>query len=134
MKNKITLITPPDFFENNEFSLLLVGLNDVNQQSMTTYLSNLEFDKNINIYFHMDENEPTWILYSLGKSSFCFMDLDNTKSAAATLSAYILSKPNTYYSTTNEYLATQVKVINSNRVPDFDFFLQEILSNVLNKK
>ena len=34
MNGKITLITPPDFFENDNHSILFVHLNDTDQYTM----------------------------------------------------------------------------------------------------
>lgn len=131
MKNKITLITPPDFFENDSFSLMFVGLQSIEQEKLTKFLSNSEYDKEVNIYFYVDEKDPNWLLYSLSKSNLIFLNLNNIKSSANIFSSYILSKSNVYFTTESEDIGDQLKIINSNRIPDFDFFLEEILNKEL---
>lgn len=131
MKNKITLITPPDFFENDSFSLMFVGLQSIEQEKLTTFLSNSAYDKEINIYFYVDEKDSKWLLYSLSKSNLIFLNLNNVKSSANIFSSYILSKPNVFFTTESEDIGDQLKIINSNRIPDFDFFLEEILNKEL---
>ena len=51
MNGKITLITPPDIFENGNKSILLVNLSDADQDAVSKWLSESTFEQNLNIYF-----------------------------------------------------------------------------------
>lgn len=126
MKNKVTLITPPDFFENDSLSILLVDLVDYDQSKVTNWLTNLATENPINIYFYLGEQDPTWLLYALSKSKVCFLDIDNASPISSALHGYLLSKPHVYYQTRNELYSTVFSHINSNRVPDIDLFLEEV--------
>lgn len=134
MKNKITLITPPDFYENDSFSLFFIGLQNSEQEILTSFLSDTVYGNEINIYFHVDEKNSNWLLYSLAKSDLVFINVNNVKSSAEIFLSYILSKPNVYFITESEDLGNQFKIINSNRIPDFNFFLQEVLNKELTKR
>jgi hypothetical protein len=130
MKNKITLITPPDYFENNSPSLLLIDLDIDSQEQISAYLANSKFNIDTNIYFYMGENDPRWLLYALGKSNIAFVNLDNLSVIAEELKSYLLSKPHVYFTTQNSNLATTMSIISQNRVPDFDFFLDQIFNKL----
>ena len=130
MKNKITLITPPDYFENNSPSILLIDLDLDCQEQISEYLTNSDFDIDTNIYFYMGESDPKWLLYALGKSKLAFVSLDNLSSDAEDLKSYILSKPFVYFTTHNSELAEKLAIINQNRVPDFAFFLEHVFQKL----
>lgn len=124
MKNKITLITPPDFFENESPGILLIDINSSYQEQMTEYLTNSTYEKDLNIYFYMGENDPKWLLYALSKSKITYVDIDNLSQASKELQSYILGKSSVFYSTYNADLAQTLELINKNRVPDLSYFLE----------
>lgn len=130
MKNKITLITPPDYFENNSPSILLVDLDLNCQEQITEYLTNSDIDIDTNIYFYMGESDPKWLLYALGKCKIVFVSLDNLSPSVEELKSYILSKPSVYFTTQNAELAETLSIINQNRVPDFAFFLEHVFQKL----
>lgn len=124
MKNKITLITPPDFFENESPGILLIDINSSYQEQMTEFLTNSTYEKDLNIYFYMGENDPKWLLYALSKSKITYVDIDNLTQASKELQSYILGKATVFYSTHNPDLAQTLELINKNRVPDLSYFLE----------
>lgn len=124
MKNKITLITPPDFFENESPGILLIDINSSYQEQMTEFLTNSTYEKDLNIYFYMGENDPKWLLYALSKAKITYVDIDNLTQASKELQSYILGKATVFYSTHNPDLAQTLELINKNRVPDLSYFLE----------
>ncbi len=131
MKNKVTLITPPDFFENNNTSILLINLNETEQEKITNWLSISQSEIPLNIYFYSGENETKWLLYALSQSAKAFINLDNHSELSALMSGYILSKSHVYYQTHNASVGEIFQYINSNRLPDIDFFLEHVLFELL---
>ena len=51
MDGKITLVTPPDIFENGNLSILLVNLSEEDQDTVGKWLSKSDIKENLNIYF-----------------------------------------------------------------------------------
>jgi hypothetical protein len=132
MKNKITLVTPPDFFENEDYSILLIGVNDQDQETISQWLANSQIDRHINIYFYMGETNVDWLLYALARSDATFIDVDNLDPISAKLGGYILGKKHTFYKTKDDNLSALYSYINLNRIKDIEFFLQRIMSDKLN--
>jgi len=126
MKNKVTLITPPDFFENSSYSLLLININERDQEKISKYLANLDIDQHVNIYFYSGEPNTDWLLYALARTDAVFIDLDNANKIVTALSGYIVSRPMVRYQTHDKDMSKIYQHINANQVPDIDFFLEEI--------
>jgi len=133
MKNKITLITPPDYFENSSSSILLVDINEKDQETITDWLGVNESDKDLNLYYYNGDNDAKWLLTSLSKATMVFIDIDDLSDETSLLLGYILSKPNVYYKTLNEISSNTLKYINSNRLPDVRYFLDEIVKSHLDE-
>ena len=51
MSTKITLITPPDFYETGNLSILLAHLTDEEQTAVSDWLGKHDLNENINLYF-----------------------------------------------------------------------------------
>ena len=128
MKNKVTLITPPDFFENGNPSLMFIGINEIDQEKVTKWLSSIDRDEHLNIYFYMGEPNIPWLLYAIARSDWVFIDLDSEDFIIQTLSSYIASKPNVYIKTFDSELANIYEHISANRVPDIDLFLEHVFN------
>lgn len=123
MTVKITLITPPDIFENDNKAILLLNLSEEQQNTATDWLGQFETDENLNIYFYQGETEAPWIFHAMGASTYKYIDINNTDGLSGLLAGYILSKPNTYYSTSDPNVSSAYSYINSNRVENVvDFF------------
>jgi len=133
MKAKITLITPPDFFENSSYSILLINPSDNDQEKITKFLSTLESEENINIYFYLGEEAVEWLLYAVSKSKLIFFDLDNQTPISDSLKSYIVSHSTVYFQTRNKSLQDIYKFISNNQVPDVDYFLVNLLKPNLEK-
>jgi hypothetical protein len=127
MSSKITLITPPDIYENSNTSLLLIGLSDKGQDQASLWLGNNAKDINLNLYFYQGENTIPWLFYALSRANATFVDLDIDKAIINIMGSYILSKPSVYYTCKDENMKALMSHINNNFVPDVETFLKKVL-------
>jgi len=129
MSNKITLITPPDFYENSNFSIMLLGLNEQDQDAASHWLGQVDNIDNINFYFYQGETNLEWLFYALNRSDLKFINLDSNLTIINYLSSYILGRPNVYYTTKNENLKSLMSYINNKYVPNIETFLREAFND-----
>ena len=125
MNGKITLITPPDFYENENKSLMFVHLSDEDQFKVSEWFAKSNIQENINIYFYNDETNVEWFLYAINRCNFKFINLNNTTTITNILLGHILAKSNLYYLTddTNTYQICQY--LNTNRIINIEDFLEK---------
>lgn len=123
--NKITLITPPDFYENSNPSILLIGLDNTQQDECTEWLGKNDLSPNINLYYYQDENNVEWLMYALARADMTFINID-ANITVSPLFAYLLSRPNVYYSTTNDNLRQLFAHINGHFVNNINDFFEGI--------
>lgn len=128
MNGKITLITPPDIFENDSKSILFLHLSDEDQEQVSKWLANATFDENINIYFYDNDLDLDWLFHSFSRCEYKFIDLDKSKISTHTLLGYFLGKRDTYYKTDNETTAEILSRINQNRITNINTFLERALN------
>lgn len=128
-KNKITLITPPDFFENENFSILFINLNDQDQDKVSNWLANNNLSQHLNIYFYSNENNISWLLYAAARSKYRFIDLNSLDNNTTSIASYILGKTNTYYKSDTDDLVNTIQYINQNRIFEIEIFLQKALND-----
>ena len=130
MEGKITLITPPDIYENYNNSLLFVGMSETDQDQASLWLGTHAKDLNIdlNFYFYQGENNIPWLFYALSKASFTFVNLNTNESIINILGSYILGKPNDFYTCIDENLKALLSHINNNYVPNIDTFLKKVIN------
>lgn len=127
MTVKITLITPPDIFQNDNDSIFLVNLTESEQNMASAWLGRLESDQNFNIYFLQSENETPWILHAMAASKYKYINTDKISGAAGYLAGYMLGKPNTFYSCRDLNVAAVYNYINPNKVEDVEEFFERTL-------
>jgi hypothetical protein len=128
MNGKITLITPPDIFENGNLSILLVNVGDKDQDAITKWLSESTFEKDVNIYFYAGEPNVPWFFHAIGCCEYKYIDLDGDNYVTKALSGYVLGKCGFSYKTVDENLASVYSYINNNRVLRVEEFLKRALS------
>lgn len=126
MPLKITLVTPPDIFQNDNPSILLANLSLKEQDQATKFLGELDVDLNLNIYFYQNEPNVIWFLHSLATTSHKYIDIDNTNGMSEMLLSYMLSKPSTYYKTEDKNKNAVFCHINQNRVDSVTDFLERV--------
>lgn len=125
MQGKITLITPPDFFENENMSLMFVHLSDEDQFKVSEWFGKANLDKNINIYFYNDETNVEWFLYALNRCTFKFVDINRLTSITTILLGHILAKTNLYYKTDDVNTHQICQYLNNNRIINIEDFLEK---------
>lgn len=102
MQGKITLITPPDIYENRELGVLFIHLNEDDQDRVSKWLSTASVDQNLNFYVYNGEVDVGWLLWAAGCCTYKYIDLDNTNYISKAISGYLLSKNDFYYKVTDE--------------------------------
>lgn len=127
MQGKITLITPPDIYENSNLSILFVHLTDEEQDAVSRWLSNNDILDDVNIYMYSGETDVAWFLYALSRCDYKYINIDCVNYITQSLSGYILGKNNTYYKTSDENIAAVYSHINSKSVTTVEQFLESIL-------
>jgi hypothetical protein len=127
MQGKITLVTPPDIYENSNPSLLFIHLNDADQDAASQWLANKTLADNVNFYMYNGEPNVPWILWAMGACQYKYIDLDSQNNISQPLSGYLLGKADVYYKTVDENLAAVCSHINNNRVARIESFLERAL-------
>lgn len=128
MTPRVTLITPPDIYQNNNISLMFIDITDDEQNASSKWLGQLNSEIAINIYFFQGETNAPWIFHSLAASKYKYLNLNNASVVTQHLAGYILSKQDVYYTTDNDHVAALYSHINCNRVTGITDFLERVLS------
>lgn len=131
MTTKITLITPPDIYQNDRPSVLFIDITEEEQDNISEFLGKEEQSLALNIYFYQGETNVPWLLHAISCSEFTYINVNNMYPVTSYLAGYILSKSQVFYSVKDELIADLYKHINLNRVVDVQTFLKNILN--LNK-
>ena len=122
MSTKFNIITEPDFLHNDNFSIMLVNLNDIQRTWFNDWL--VKKDMHLNIYFG-SENNTSWNFNVADLADIIFINLDDMPAPMCFFASILVRKPKTYYFT-NGYV-NDWKSISSNRIFDFN-----ILDEVIN--
>lgn len=128
MNGKITLITPPDFFENENKSILFMHLSGDDQQSISEWLAKSDINENINFYFYDHEIDLPWLFHAVARSEYVFIDLDNLNYATTTLSGYLLGKKHVHFKTNDNSTSAICHFINQNRITNIEKFLERVFN------
>jgi hypothetical protein len=127
MSGKITLITPPDIFENSNPSVMFMHITDLEQTAISIWLGQAQLNQDINFYVYNGEPNATWFLYALNRCEYKYINMDCVNNITQALSGYALGKSRCFYKTTDENLSGIYSHINSNRVSRVEDFLEIIL-------
>lgn len=129
MQGKITLITPPDIFENSNTSVLFSHITDEEQDTISKWLSTSDFNEDINFYVYSGETNVSWFLYAMNRCEYKYINIDCVNYITQALSGYALTRNGTFYKTLDENLASVYSHINSNRIDRVETFLKSILGD-----
>lgn len=127
MQGRITLITPPDFFENSNESILFCNLDQTQQDKISKWLTEKEIKTDLNLYVYTNETDLPWIFYAFGRCDYRYINLDNANDVTKALAGYLISRNNTYYSTQDTNLAAIYSHISNNRINQIETFLERVL-------
>lgn len=130
MNGKITLITPPDIWENENLSILLINLQDKDQIDTSEWLKTLDYQNDLNLYFYTGEENAVWFLYALARADYTFIDVDQYNLISNLLLGYVLGKSNVFYKTDNPNVTAVLSHINQNKVTKIEHFFEEIFKKV----
>jgi hypothetical protein len=129
MQGKITLITPPDIFENESKSVIFMHLGDEDQEKVSKWFGESSVEENVNIYFYDNEIDVPWLLHSYARCEYRFVDLRKLNSVTDVLVGYLLGKKNTFYKTDDENTAAICHYINQNRITNIELFLEQVFND-----
>ena len=124
MDGKITLITPPDIFENDTYSILFIHLSDADQELVSAWFAKSSIKDNVNIYFYSGETNVSWFFHALARCEYTFVDLNSINSITAALAGYVLGKKNIFYRSDDENTVAIYSHINQNRITNIESFLE----------
>ena len=133
MDGKITLITPPDIFENDSYSVLFMHLSESDQQLVSEWLAKSNIEEHINVYFYDHEIQLQWLFHALARCDYKYIDLNELNDVTRALSGYIIGKKNTFYKVDNENLSAVYHYINQDRITNIETFLEKAF-NEQNRK
>ena len=128
MENKLTLITPPDYYENGNPSLMFISMSDEQQTTVSNWLKDNDYETDLNLYTYQGEQNIEWLLYALARSDYKFINLDSADPITNIMATYILSRPNVFYATVNNDVKALVNYLNNNCVDNIEAFLERVIS------
>lgn len=127
MSAKITLITPPDIFENDQPSVLFIDLTTKEQDEVTKWFLDTD-DIKLNVYYYQGEYNISWLLYALSVANFRYVNLSNMSAITSYLAGYIVSRSNVFYKVEDQNVAELYSHLNYNRVNNVVEFLDKVFS------
>jgi hypothetical protein len=133
MQGSITLVTPPDVYENSNLSVLFIHLDDAGQDTVSRWLKTSTLAEDLNIYVYNGEANISWLLYALGRCDYKYINTDNVNAISQAILGYIVGKSGVCYETSDENIAAVYSHINSNRVKNVGEFLERALGDQTNQ-
>jgi hypothetical protein len=126
--DNITIITPPDVLYNKTDSILLVSPNQDLKSQLQDFL--IQCPSAMNVYFCEPETGSDgieWIVQVSKIAKCVILDLDNTTELVRSFATYLISYPNVFYLTNDNF--TPYNILSTNRIYDLswlpNFFKQE---------
>lgn len=126
MQGKVTVISPPDIFENSNLSILFLHLSDEDQDTVSKWLSTHEYDGDVNLYVYTNESNPEWILYASSVCQHKYIDLNSVNAYTQALSGYLLGTKGYHYKIDDQELAAVYGCINTKRIGKIEDFLEGV--------
>lgn len=120
----ITLITPPDIFENENVSILLMNITDQEQEDVSLWFSNNNIDKPINLYYYMGEPNIGWLLHAVAISKGVYLNCNNDSDVTKWITSYVLGKSNVWYNASDENFIALMSYINQKNIKNVKEFLE----------
>jgi hypothetical protein len=123
---KINIITTPDVIHNKSLSFLLVQPSSNVRNQFQNLLE--KFDQPLNIYLYDPQSEEertyNWLLNVTKFVDYTILDIDNLDSIERNLASYIVSLPNTFYLTNDEF--TPYNILSVNRIYNLDWLYEKL--------
>jgi|SRR6056300_1686266 hypothetical protein len=104
-ENKLTLITPPDKLFNQSHSVLLIHPSNSIRKQAQDILATSGGYQNIYLYNPAEADEDIdWLLSVAKMSDIVVLDYDNSSANVRALAGYLVSLPQTYWLTTDDWM------------------------------
>jgi hypothetical protein len=126
---KITLVTPPDFYENQNFSILMIGLSDSEQDKTSVWLGQSNITQDINLYYYQGEDSIEWLLYAIARADATYINADTDQLLPTQFLSYFISRPSVFYNTYDENKNKLFSCLSNRYVNTIEDFLKGILSD-----
>lgn len=120
----ITLITPPDIFENENTSILLMNITDQEQEDISLWFSNNNIDKPINVYYYTGEPNMGWLLHAIAISKGVYLNCNNDSDVTKWITSYVLGKSNVWYNAADDNFLALMSYINQKNIKNVKEFLE----------
>jgi hypothetical protein len=120
----ITLITPPDIFENENVSILFMNISDQEQEEASTWFASQNIEDAINIYYYQGETDITWLLHAAAISKGVYVNCDSGSDITKWITSYMLGKANVWYSSEDDNLKALMSYINQKNTNNITQFLE----------
>lgn len=127
--SKITLITPPDFYENSNPSILFIGFSEAQQEESSEWLGSNNLQQDLNLYYYQGEDTIEWLLYAVARADATYINADNPNPLIQYFLSYLVSKPTVFWSTDDEPLRQLLSYISAKQVNSISDFLKGVLSD-----
>ena len=123
---KINIITTPDVIHNKSLSFLLVQPSSNVRDQFQNLLE--KFDQPLNIYLYDpqtdEERTYDWLLNVTKFVDYTIIDIDYLDTIERNLASYIVSLPNTFYLTNDEF--TPYNILSVNRIYNLDWLYEKL--------
>ena len=129
MESKLTLVTPPDFYENSNLSLLFLSMTADEQSEVSVWLKDNKIPEDLNLYTYQGEPNVEWLFYALARSDYKYINLESDDGITNVLSSYIISRPNVFWHTKNEDLKGVLEHISGAYVESITDFLKKLFDS-----
>lgn len=120
----ITLITPPDVFENENDSVLFMNISEQEQEDVSKWFSVHTLTTPINLYYYQGETDIGWLLHAIAKSKAVYINCDNNSDVTKWITSYVLGKQHVFYSATDNNFKALMSYINQKSVSNITKFLE----------
>jgi|SRR6056300_1542515 len=117
----INVITAPDVLHNQATSFFLIQPTADIRNQFQTLLTNFESPCNIYLYDPQTDEERNydWLLNISRMVDYNILDVDNMGYIEKNLASYLISLPNSFYLTKDDY--TPYNMLSVNRIYDLDW-------------
>lgn len=119
--SKINIITAPDILYNQNKSFLLIFPTVEIRNQFQKFLEQCQQPLNVYLYAPqtVEEKDISWLLAISKIADYTILNLDNTDPEEKKFSSYLISLPNTFYLTKDEY--TPYNKLSLNKIYDLDW-------------
>jgi hypothetical protein len=117
VNKKLYLITPPDYYYNQAFSVLLINTTPEEKEIIQDWLA--KNDKEIVLYLYDNLDDISWLINVLKQVKTAYINVDNATDISYHYISYLVSHINiTWYSEKIDF-----SVINKDRVRNINEYM-----------